>query len=159
MKSASRRERKTEHGVSDFDALVKALKAIKIEKQSIRSTASDYGIDKSSLSRYVTKFDKELRDKNLKQITDVSDAELMTIVRRIASYSTPKLVSTTFLLLFNEFLFFLLSFNGLINSFCLGFSMWNKRKPSYNISCVAVIYIMASALPSYGGWRSNTRGR
>ena len=84
---ANRRQRKTEHGISDFDTFLNAIKAIKVEKKSIRSTAHDYSIDKSSLSRYVKKLDKEVPD-----ITKVSDADLLVIVRRIGSYATTKMV-------------------------------------------------------------------
>ena len=106
---ANRRQRKTEHGISDFDTFLNAIKAIKVEKKSIRSTAHDYSIDKSSLSRYVKKLDKEVPD-----ITKVSDANLLVIVRRIGSYATTKM-----------------------------FSMVNKKKLLLDISCNAVIFIMA----------------
>ncbi|XP_031637668.1 uncharacterized protein LOC116350086 [Contarinia nasturtii] len=84
---ANRRERKTDHGVSDFDALLNAIKAIKIEKKRIRPTARAYSISKTSLTRYVEKLDKEVAD-----ISKLSDVELLAILRRIASYATPKLV-------------------------------------------------------------------
>ena len=68
-------QRKTEHDISDFDALLNAIKAIKIGKKSIRSTTRDYSIDKSNFLLYVKKLDKELPD-----ITKVSDVELMAVV-------------------------------------------------------------------------------
>ena len=68
VKVANRRQRKTAHGISDFDALVNAMKAIKIENKSIRSTGRDYNIDKSSLLRYVKKLDKDSRSRYYESI-------------------------------------------------------------------------------------------
>lgn len=90
---ASRRPRKSDRGVTDYNALLRAIKDIKVENKSIRSTASAFKIDKSSLSRYVTKFDKIVSN-----INDVSDADLLEIVQSIASYSAPKQVKTTFVI-------------------------------------------------------------
>lgn len=91
---ASRRPRKSDRGVTDYNALLSAIKDIKVEKKSIRSTASAFKIDKSSLSRYVTKFDKIVSN-----IEDVSDADLLEIVHSIAFYSAPKQVQATHLLI------------------------------------------------------------
>ena len=52
----------TETKAIDYDALVNALKAIKISKQSIRVAAAAFGMSKTSLARYVKKFDDEGKD-------------------------------------------------------------------------------------------------
>jgi len=84
----SRRERKTDHGITDHGILLEAIKAVKVEKRSVKSTASEYNINRTSLGRYITKFDAEVKD-----ITAVDDSNLLKIVKRISSFSTPCLVS------------------------------------------------------------------
>lgn len=83
----SRKPRKTDHGVNDLEALLNAVKAIKIDKKGLRATATAYKIPKSSLSRYIEKVDKEIPD-----IGAVDDEQLSTVLQDIASYTTPKLV-------------------------------------------------------------------
>ena len=84
---AARRSRKSEHGIKDFEALLDAIKAIKISNKSRKSTAKAYNIDMRSLGRYVRKFDAAVPD-----ITAVTDDELLEVVHQIASYATPSLV-------------------------------------------------------------------
>lgn len=48
--------RKTERGITDWNKLVAAIKDIKIDNKGIRSTAKTYNIPKSSLARYIQKF-------------------------------------------------------------------------------------------------------
>lgn len=78
---AARRLRKTNRGVADFELLLNAIKAIKIEKKTLRSTALVYEIDKRSLSRYIKKLDVEVPD-----ISVVGDDELLNVLQRVASY-------------------------------------------------------------------------
>lgn len=85
---ASRRPRKTDRGIMDYDALLNAIKAHIIEKKSKKSTANQFNISMRSFGRYLDKFKAEVPD-----ITLVSDDDLLKVVRRIASYTTPKLVS------------------------------------------------------------------
>lgn len=80
---ASRRARKTEHGVTDFDALLTAIKLIKIGNISIRKAAASNGIPDKSLTRYTKKFDQQVED-----IKNHNDEELLEILRGIASYKT-----------------------------------------------------------------------
>lgn len=84
---SSKYNRKTTHGISDFDALQNAIKAIVIDKKSIQSTAKAYNISRRSLGRYIKKFKAAVPD-----IAGVPDDDLMIVVRRIASYATNKLV-------------------------------------------------------------------
>lgn len=86
---AARRPRTTDRGVKDFNALLDAIKAIKVENTSKTSTAKAHNIDMRSLSRYIKKFDAVVPD-----INAVTDDELLKVVREIASYSTPSLVCT-----------------------------------------------------------------
>lgn len=83
----SRRARKTDHGITDFDALLKAIKEVKVDKNPIKRTARTYNIPSSSFLRYIKKFDDEVPD-----ITQVSDDVLMKIVKKVASYTKPSLV-------------------------------------------------------------------
>jgi len=73
---ASRRKRSTEHGITDCDALLNAIKDIIINKRSKKSTAATYKINRTSLLRYVAKFTAEVPD-----ILTVSDDELLKVVR------------------------------------------------------------------------------
>lgn len=74
---SSKKAKKTETKTIDYDALVNALKAIKISKQSIRVAAAAFGMSKTSLARYVQKFDKEGKD-----IANMTDAEIDALVRK-----------------------------------------------------------------------------
>lgn len=65
----------------DFDALLNAIKSIKIHKNSIRKAGAANNINFISLSRYVKKFDQKVAD-----IKDISDEELKQVLRGIASY-------------------------------------------------------------------------
>jgi len=54
------RKRSTEHGITDYDALLNAIKDI--NKRSKKSTAAAYKISRTSLLRYVAKFTAEVPD-------------------------------------------------------------------------------------------------
>ncbi|KAL1516835.1 hypothetical protein ABEB36_000682 [Hypothenemus hampei] len=83
----SRYVRKTDHGITNFNALVAAIKDVKLANKSIRSTAKSYNIPKSSLARYIQKASVEIED-----ISAVDDDELLKLVKRVASYATPFMV-------------------------------------------------------------------
>lgn len=53
---------KTDHGITDFKKVVAAIKGVKIEKKVVRAVAKSFRIPKSSLARYVQKFDTEVND-------------------------------------------------------------------------------------------------
>jgi len=72
---ASRRKRSTEHGITDYDVLLNAIKDFIINKRSKKSTAAVYKISRTSLFRYVAKFTAEVPD-----ILAVSDDELLKVV-------------------------------------------------------------------------------
>ena len=59
---ANRRKRSTEHDITDYDALLNAIKDIIINKRSKKSTAAEYKISRISLLRYVAKFIAEVSD-------------------------------------------------------------------------------------------------
>lgn len=80
---AARRQRTSDRGVKDFDALVTAVKAIKIAKQHLRPVATRYGIPKSSLGRYISKFDEQVED-----ITVLDDDQIKNVLRKIAAFQT-----------------------------------------------------------------------
>lgn len=84
---ASRKKRKTEHGVSDHDALLAALKDIRINNTSVKKSAATFNINRISLGRYLKKFNDQVPD-----LEKLNDEQLLKIVRKIASYTTPKLV-------------------------------------------------------------------
>lgn len=83
----SRRPRKTNHGITDFEVLLKAIKEVKVDKKPIKTTARLYDIPHSSFARYVQKFDVRIPD-----ITQLNDTELAKVVKEIASYAAPSLV-------------------------------------------------------------------
>ncbi|KAL1493856.1 hypothetical protein ABEB36_009542 [Hypothenemus hampei] len=67
----STRKRKTRHGVTDFDTLLRAIKAVKIGKQSARSTARAFNIPKSSSCCYIKKVNTKISD-----VTKIADNDL-----------------------------------------------------------------------------------
>lgn len=69
---ATRRKRKTSRGVSDYDELLDAIKDIKLYKKSVKSTATAHNIKRTSLLRYIAKFDAEVPE-----IENVDDAGLL----------------------------------------------------------------------------------
>lgn len=81
-KSAKKDEKKD----FDFDAVLNAIKSIKINHVSIRKAAAANGIPDRSLTRYSQKFDAHVKD-----INDYKDEQLLEIIRGIASY---KIVAT-----------------------------------------------------------------
>lgn len=78
---SNHRKRKTERGVNDFDALLSAMKSIKLNNVSIRKAAAANDIPERSLNRYKMKFDEQVEN-----IKDHNDEELLQILRGIASY-------------------------------------------------------------------------
>lgn len=82
--------RKTTRGISNYEALLSAIRAIIVDK--LQSTAKTYDIKRQSLSRYVKKFNTAVPD-----ISGVPDDDLMIVVRRIASYATHKMVCSIFM--------------------------------------------------------------
>jgi len=84
----SRRVRKTNHGITDWNNLVATIKEIKVDHKSLRFTARAYNIPKSSLGRYVNK----LNDAN-EDISTLDDDALLKLVKSVSSYATPSLVS------------------------------------------------------------------
>jgi len=74
---AARRPRKTDRSIKDFQALLNAMKAIKIDKKSRKSTAQAYNINMRSLGRYVQKFDAKRMKKTALSSSDESDADCM----------------------------------------------------------------------------------
>lgn len=83
----SRRQRKTNNGITDFGALLEAIKEVKVDKKPKKTIARAYNIPKSSFIRYIQKFDKEIPD-----ITEVSDYVLLQTIRKIASYTKTAMV-------------------------------------------------------------------
>ena len=81
MSKPGYRPRKSDRGVSDFDALLNAIKSIKISNVSIRQAAATNEIPYRSLARYKLKFDEVVED-----IHDQSDEQLLNVLRDIASY-------------------------------------------------------------------------
>lgn len=75
------RKRKTDRGVTDYEALLNAIKAIKINKDSVTRAGEANYIPGRSMRRYSTKFDEKVAN-----IADHSDEELLQILRGIASY-------------------------------------------------------------------------
>lgn len=84
---ASRRPRKTNHGIADYNALLITIKDIIINKVPVRAGSRENNINQTSLRRYLKKFQQEVPD-----ISAHGDEELLRIVRRIASYSASKMV-------------------------------------------------------------------
>lgn len=76
------RPRKTDRGVSDYDALVRAIKDIFVEKKSIRATAVEYKIPRISLSRYLERLRKFDTD-----IATMSDDVLKSVLQKITGYA------------------------------------------------------------------------
>lgn len=75
-------KRKTDQGVSDFDALMRAIKEIKVNKKPITTVARAYNVPKSSMFRYIKKLDAIVPD-----IAELDDDELTSKIREIASYA------------------------------------------------------------------------
>lgn len=69
-------------GVTDFDALLKAVKDIKNEKMSLRAAAKAYNIPRTSLGRYMTKINTKIPD-----ISVVDETKLLKELRSITSYT------------------------------------------------------------------------
>lgn len=83
-------ERKTNHGINDHEALLRAVKEIKIDKKSIRSVCSKYGVSKTSMLRYLNRLDEQFDD-----ISVVDKSELMDVLKlssRVGSYKQVNLL-------------------------------------------------------------------
>lgn len=83
---SAKKGKKSEDSV-DFDAIVRAIKAIKIEQKSVRSVALAHGIPKSSLHRYMGKVNEKYAD-----ISQVNDEQLMNCVRGITAKGTKTVI-------------------------------------------------------------------
>lgn len=84
---SNHRKRKTEHGVTDFDALLSAIKAIKINNVPILRAALANNIPERSLNRYKKKFEEQVEN-----IKDYGDEQLLEILQNIASYKKVSMV-------------------------------------------------------------------
>lgn len=85
---ASRRQRITDRGITDHNALLHAIKAVIIDKKSKKGTAKQFNISMRSFGRYLDKFKGLVPD-----INAVGDDECLKVVRRIAKYTSHTLVS------------------------------------------------------------------
>lgn len=72
--------RKTEDSPTDPNKVLVALKAVQIEKCSVKSVARDHNIPRSSLSRYLTKINQEFSD-----ISTISDQQLLDCIKSFTS--------------------------------------------------------------------------
>lgn len=76
-------QRKTDHGNVDEDALIAALKAVKLANQSIRASALAFQIPRSTLQRHIDRFDETEND-----IITMTDAQLLDFVQNRQTYGT-----------------------------------------------------------------------
>lgn len=83
----SRHVRRTDTGIKDIDALVAAVKEIKIDKRSVKSIAIKYKIPRSSLIRYMDKLCAQIQDISL-----VDDSELTSKLQTITSRGSPTVI-------------------------------------------------------------------
>lgn len=83
----SRYVRKSDRGITDWNALVAAIKKVKLDNKSIRSTAKAHNIPKSSLARYIQKVNDTMED-----ISTIDGEALLKLVKSVASYATPLMV-------------------------------------------------------------------
>lgn len=81
------RQRKTEFGITDYNALTAAVKAVKIEERSLRDVSKAFGIPKSSLARYVKRFEEENKD-----ISKMNDADINALVQKNVSHGSHRMV-------------------------------------------------------------------
>lgn len=107
-------------GVTDFDALLKAIKEIKIDNKSLRATCKAYNIPRTSMSRYVGKLDAKFPD-----ISAVNDAALIKELRSMTSLSERTQVN---LILNDSFQFFFQWIKYCLFFFVCRFSMRSKRR-------------------------------
>lgn len=77
-------KRKTDRGIKDIEALVKAVREIKTENRKMKPVALKYKIDRCSLMRYISKLNEQMTD-----ISTIDDEELSIIMNGIASYGAP----------------------------------------------------------------------
>lgn len=73
-------KRKTEDSPTDPIKVLEALKAIKIEKCSVKSVAQNHNIPRSSLSRYLTRINYSFSD-----ISMISDQQLLDCIKSFTS--------------------------------------------------------------------------
>ena len=87
MSSSGKRKGASKLPKRDDDAIVNALKAVKISQQSVRAVAKSFNIARTSLQRYILSF--EATGKDIKQM---ADAELKVFVESLATHGTHTLV-------------------------------------------------------------------
>lgn len=83
--------RKTEYGVKDHAVLVDAIKAVFVDKTSIRQGSRTSQIPYPSFRRYVQK----IKDMNI-DVAATNDDVLLDIARDITSYNLTKMVCVNF---------------------------------------------------------------
>lgn len=87
----------------DLDALVQAIKDVKLNQRPIRSTAKNFSIPRTNLMRYIERLNDEVPD-----ITAIPDSNLKDILLTYTARVPP-------LMVFQNYLFDLfLSFNYLL---------------------------------------------
>ena len=59
---AKRRARKTNYGIEDMNALMEAIKKVRIEKRSVKSVAAAHGFNRQTLTNIVVEFDAAVPD-------------------------------------------------------------------------------------------------
>lgn len=94
-------KRKTEDSPTDPYKVLEALKAVKIEKRSVKSVSNDHNIPRSSLSRYLTKINQAFLD-----ISTVSDQQLLDCIKLFTSRGskTVCLICVLLILTFSSFI-------------------------------------------------------
>lgn len=76
-----------EEQINTEGKLIDALKAVKIGRKSVRATAVACGIPRTNLQRCITQFDATGKD-----ITKMTDAELLTFVENKPRYGSHRMV-------------------------------------------------------------------
>lgn len=77
-------KRKTGRGVKDVNALLQAIKKVKIDGAKPIPVAREYNIPKSSFVTYLAKFNRRVTD-----ISDLTDDQLLNEIKNISSYGAP----------------------------------------------------------------------
>lgn len=118
---ASRRQRTTMRGVTDYPKLLCAIKDAKANNKSSRKVAEKYGFPRSSMQAYINKFYEQVAD-----YTVFDDEYLLDVVTKIASYGAPTQVSIIFSIV-NFILVYFISFNVMFLCVFLGFHVRTRR--------------------------------
>lgn len=86
---SSRYKRKSNRGLSrlDHDALVNALKAVKVGTQALRAAAKTFNIPRTSLQRYIKSFEATGKD-----MATMSNQEIKDFIGTLTTYGTNQLV-------------------------------------------------------------------